>query len=284
MTRAVKRDQPGRVFPHRAAGPGDAAARRHEPGGEGIRRGAGPGRSRRADPVALRRRGGRARRRADRQPVRSRRDRRGDARRPGDAAGRAAGTLGAPARARLAQHARRAIARCFWHTWRSRRPGRSHAGCAPRRSRSRARSAIRPAKESVHVHGTPAAARRTFATHRGDAGRYQSGRRHLRRLDHVADGPGRRRLRRHARARPRRHRRGVQSQLPPAGESRRRGLRLYRHRPHRPHLDHAGGGGLGAAPRPGRAHARHRRGIRAGRAWTRTLAHLSAEVSGRWVV
>ena len=36
---------------------GDAAARRHEPGRQGVCRRPGPGRSRRADPLALRRRG-----------------------------------------------------------------------------------------------------------------------------------------------------------------------------------------------------------------------------------
>ena len=77
-------------------------------------------------------------RRADRQPVRSRRDRRGDACRPGDAAGRAAGTLGATCASASGTTRRRAIARCFWHTWPSRRPGRSHAGCVPPRSRWRA--------------------------------------------------------------------------------------------------------------------------------------------------
>ncbi len=40
-----------------AVGAGDAAARRHEPGGQGVHRGAGPGRSGRAGAVALRRRG-----------------------------------------------------------------------------------------------------------------------------------------------------------------------------------------------------------------------------------
>jgi trehalose-6-phosphate synthase len=47
----------GRRLSRRQGGPGHAAARRHEPGGQGICRGPEPGRSRRADPVALRRRG-----------------------------------------------------------------------------------------------------------------------------------------------------------------------------------------------------------------------------------
>ena len=45
-----------RPLPRRARGAGDAVARRHEPGGQGIRRGAGRRGSRRADPVALCRR------------------------------------------------------------------------------------------------------------------------------------------------------------------------------------------------------------------------------------
>ena len=49
------------------------AARRHEPGRQGIRRRPGPGRSRRAGAVALRRRGPRTDLGADRQPVRLRR-------------------------------------------------------------------------------------------------------------------------------------------------------------------------------------------------------------------
>ena len=46
---------------------GDAAARRHESRRQGVRRRPGPGGPRRADPVAVRRRGGRTRRRGDRQ-------------------------------------------------------------------------------------------------------------------------------------------------------------------------------------------------------------------------
>ena len=39
---------------------------------------------------------------------------------------------------------------------------------------------------------------------------------------------------------PCRHCRRLQSELPPAGEGRRCGVRLYRHHPHRTQLDHAG--------------------------------------------
>ncbi len=49
--------------------PGDPAARRHEPGRQGIRRRPGPGRPRRAGPVAIRRRRPRVDRRPHRQPV-----------------------------------------------------------------------------------------------------------------------------------------------------------------------------------------------------------------------
>ena len=62
---------------YRAArvGAGDAVARRHESGGQGICGGAEPGRSRRADPVALCRRRARMHRGAAGQPLRSRRRR-----------------------------------------------------------------------------------------------------------------------------------------------------------------------------------------------------------------
>ena len=62
----------GGPLPRRARGAGHAVARRHEPRGQGIRRGAGPGGSGRADPVALRGRGGRVRGGAAGQSVRSR--------------------------------------------------------------------------------------------------------------------------------------------------------------------------------------------------------------------
>ena len=67
---------PGRPLSPRPHRPGDAVARRHEPGGQGICRRPGRRRSRRAGAVEVRRRRPGADRGADRQSVRSRRDRR----------------------------------------------------------------------------------------------------------------------------------------------------------------------------------------------------------------
>ena len=91
-TRAAPRTTLAGPLPHRPHRRGDAAARRHEPGRQGIRRRPGRRRSGRAGPVAVRRRGARAHRGADRQSVRSRRHRRRHASRPHHAARRAQGT------------------------------------------------------------------------------------------------------------------------------------------------------------------------------------------------
>ena len=72
VNRAYSRTALAGLYRAARAGAGDAAARRHEPRGQGIRRGAGSGRSGRADPVALRRSGGRAHRGAAGQSVRPR--------------------------------------------------------------------------------------------------------------------------------------------------------------------------------------------------------------------
>ena len=84
--RSIERDILAALVPRQQGRPGDAAARRHEPGGEGIRRGAGRRRSRRADPVALRGRRRRSRRGTDRQSLRHGRCRHRHAARTEDAA------------------------------------------------------------------------------------------------------------------------------------------------------------------------------------------------------
>jgi hypothetical protein len=91
----------------RPRGAGHAAARRHEPGGQGVRGGAGPGRPGRAGAVALCRRGRADGRRAAGQSLRHRRRRPGHATRAAHAAGRAAHPPRTPA-GRPA-HARRAL-------------------------------------------------------------------------------------------------------------------------------------------------------------------------------
>src|SRR5690606_6794423 len=95
---------PDRALPHRAGRPGDAAARRHEPGGQGIRGLAGPGEPRRAGAVAAGGRGAGAEGGAAGQPARPGRRRRRHRHRRDHAAGAAQGTLarddGAPAQAR----------------------------------------------------------------------------------------------------------------------------------------------------------------------------------------
>ncbi len=55
--RTVARSAAAGAVPRQPGGPGDAAARRHEPGGQGVRCLAGPAGPRRAGAVALRRRG-----------------------------------------------------------------------------------------------------------------------------------------------------------------------------------------------------------------------------------
>ena len=91
-------------LPHRPHRRGDAAARRHEPGRQGIRRRPARRRSGRAGPVAVRRRGARAHRGADRQSVRSRRHRRRHASRPHHARPRAQGAAQRAAREGVPHH------------------------------------------------------------------------------------------------------------------------------------------------------------------------------------
>ena len=87
--RAPRRGAGVRALPRRGAVLRLQPARRHEPGGEGVRRRARR-RAGRADPVAVHRRGARAGRGADRQPLRHRAERGGDAPRAHHVAGRAA--------------------------------------------------------------------------------------------------------------------------------------------------------------------------------------------------
>ena len=76
VNRTYSRVDAGRPLSRRARGPGHAAARRHEPRGQGIRRLAESGRSGRADPVAFCRRRARMRGGAAGQSLRSRQRRR----------------------------------------------------------------------------------------------------------------------------------------------------------------------------------------------------------------
>ena len=97
-------------------------------------------------------------------------------------------------------------------------------------------------------------ARRAGRAHPGDAGRHQPGRRHLRRLDHVADGRRRRHRRAHLGRGAGRDRLGHRHGLPAARPCRRRGLRLYGDGAGRPDLRHLPCRDLGAARRPPAAH------------------------------
>ena len=80
--RARAAHDPGRILSDRPRRPGDAVARRHEPGRQGICRSAERRRSGRAGPVAIRRRRRRAHQGADRQSVRPRGNRRQPCTRP----------------------------------------------------------------------------------------------------------------------------------------------------------------------------------------------------------
>src|SRR5690606_38290926 len=95
---------PHRLLPHRTGWPGHPAARRHEPGGQGIRGLAGSRESRRAGAVPAGRRGAGAEGGAAGEPARPRRRGRRHRHRRDHAAGAAQGALerddGAPAEAR----------------------------------------------------------------------------------------------------------------------------------------------------------------------------------------